>query len=69
MEKKTSEKMTSGQFIKMGQKITGVGHGYQMPLAEKLGISLRQVQRYAGGLIPITITIELAMKQLNEEGE
>ena len=59
--------MTSGQFIKMGQKITGVGYGYQSPLAQMLGVCLRQVQRYASGDIPITITIELAMKQLESE--
>jgi len=59
--------MTRNQFIKMGQKITGVTHGYQAPLAQKLGVCLRSVQHYANGTRPITETIELLMKELNRE--
>lgn len=58
--------MTANQFIKMGQRITGIKHGYQAPLAQKLGVCLRQVQRYAGGQCKITQTIENLMKELDK---
>jgi hypothetical protein len=60
--------MNSGQFIKIGQKITGKGYGYQVRLAVKLGICIRQVQRYANGDLPITKTIETLMRELEKAG-
>jgi hypothetical protein len=58
--------MTSGQFIKIGQKIAGKGHGYQSILAVKIGVCLRQVQRYASGDSPITATIENLVRELEK---
>lgn len=60
------ERMSTTQFVQLGQKITGVKYGYQLPLAYKLGVCLRQVKRYASGECKITPTIELLMKELDK---
>jgi hypothetical protein len=58
--------MTPDEFKDLGKKITSCKRGYQMPLALKLGISLRQVQYYASGKSTVTKTIELLMMELSK---
>ena len=58
--------MTSAEFIKAGVKLTGIARGYQLPLAEKLGISIRTVKSYASGDSLVPLSIEYLIKELSK---
>jgi len=56
--------MLSYEFIMLGQRIVGIMHGYQKPLALRLGISVMTVKRYASGECNVPKCIELFMREL-----
>lgn len=57
--------MDSAEFISLGQKITGIKRGYQIPLAKRIGKSRAMIKRYAAG-DPIPETVQILMKELGK---
>jgi hypothetical protein len=56
--------MDSGEFIRLGQKIVKCNRGYQKALADKLGLSVRTVQRMASGKQKVKLTTEKLMREI-----